>query len=113
MPAHYGYIAGVGSAEGAEEYMDCFIGEDADAPYAYVLDQHREDGAFDEHKVMLGFKSLLDAQTAYAEAYAGVPVRAAAASQMSIEELKQWMGRDRNQRKPAMVGDKRHLRVAV
>ena len=112
MPAHYGYIAGVGSAEGAEEWMDCFVGEDADAPYAYVLDQHREGGAFDEHKIMLGFPSLLDAQRAYAEAYAGVPVRAASAAQMSIGGLKQWMARDRNQRKPVMVGDQPRLRAA-
>lgn len=32
MPADYGYFEGTPSAEGAFEGMDCFVGDDLDAP---------------------------------------------------------------------------------
>lgn len=66
MPAHYGYIEGVGSAEGAFEQLDCYIGPNIDSKRVYVIDQmNLGTGGFDEHKVMLGFDSRKDAIETY------------------------------------------------
>ena len=70
MPADYGFIEGVGSAEGAFEQLDCFIGPDHDAPDVYIIDQVVAGvGTFDEHKCMIGFASAKDARDCYLRAF--------------------------------------------
>jgi phage-related protein (TIGR01555 family) len=102
LPAAYGYIPGVGSAEGSTEWMDCMVGPDADAPYAWVIDHHRPDGSFEEHKVMLGFARIEDAIRAHRGAYAGTGCRGHGCVQMSMTALQEWMARPRNQVRPIM-----------
>ena len=70
MAADYGYIHRTGSAEGAHEGMDCFIGDDRDGDTVWVINQRDlERDAFDEHKCMLGFRSVGDALGAYVDSY--------------------------------------------
>lgn len=90
MPAAYGFIRGTSSAEGLLEQMDCFIGPDANAPSAFVVDSADPRGVFDEHKVMLGFSTKEDAERVYRAAYhdARVPM---AITAMTIAELQEWM----------------------
>ncbi len=103
LPAHYGYIPGIGSAEGETEWMDCMVGDATDAPYAFVLDHYRADGSFEEHKVMIGFRRLEDALRAHRGAYDGTGCTARGVCQMTIPQVQEWMARDRNQRIEAMA----------
>lgn len=68
MHARYGYIPGT-FAKGDNEDLDVYIGPDADAPTAYVVEQLKDDGSFDENKVMLGFNSPEEARETYLKHY--------------------------------------------
>lgn len=59
----YGYIKGTKAADGDE--VDCYIGPDSEAENAFVVHQKKDDGSFDEDKVMLGFASEEEARKAY------------------------------------------------
>lgn len=66
MNAHYGEIHGWGTLGTDGDKLDAYVGSDAEATHAYVIDQlHPDSGAFDEQKVMLGFPSEQAAKTAY------------------------------------------------
>ena len=64
MKADYGYIPDT-TAAGDGERLDIYIVPDKDAEYAYVVEQVRKSGEFNEYKVMLGFDSLEDAEEMY------------------------------------------------
>jgi hypothetical protein len=68
MECGYGYIPATASA-GDQEEVDVYLGEDSDAPNAYVVEQLDEDGNFDEHKLCLGFNSLNQARQMYLAHY--------------------------------------------
>jgi hypothetical protein len=92
-PAHYGYISATGSAEGGSEQMDCYIGDDRNAEEVYVIEQHKPEGGFDEHKVMLDFSSQQDAINAYVNAWddgSGV-TRLGGIKAMTIPTFKRWL----------------------
>ena len=62
----YGYINGAIGVDG--DHIDVFLANDMDAwdgKQVYVVDQTNDTGAFDEHKCMLGFNSIEDAEAAY------------------------------------------------
>lgn len=64
MKAPYGYIPGTKDTDGEE--IDVYVGPDPSAPTAYVINQlKKEDGSFDEHKVMLGYTSEQAARDSY------------------------------------------------
>lgn len=63
----YGYIKGTKGADGEE--VDCYVGPCSDASHAHVVHQKKEDGSYDEDKVMLGFASKDDARKAYLAHY--------------------------------------------
>lgn len=69
MPCDYGYIRRVGSAEGAEEWLDCFIGNAHSSRDVWVIDAMKREGGFDEHKLMMGFTSEREALAAFRTAY--------------------------------------------
>lgn len=69
--SHYGYIRGTVGAD--KDHIDAFVKPgttpEHDGP-VFVIDQkHQGTGAFDEHKVMLGFKSKALALIAYRKNY--------------------------------------------
>lgn len=66
MKADYGYVPDTVAA-GDEERLDVYIGPNEDAENAYVVEQLKDDGEFDEYKVMLGFDSLEEAEKCYCE----------------------------------------------
>lgn len=68
MLADYGKVPGT-SARGDNEELDVYIGPDHDAPDAWVVEQLKDDGSFDEYKVMLGFDSLEEAREMYLKHY--------------------------------------------
>ncbi|MHB8533374.1 MAG: anti-CBASS protein Acb1 family protein [Solirubrobacteraceae bacterium] len=88
-PADYGLIRRTGSTEGADEDMDCFVGPERDALTAYVINHFREDGSFEEHKVMLAYGSASEARRDYIEAYGrgqGQP-----AHPFTLAALRDWL----------------------
>ena len=66
MQNTYGYIRGTEGVDG--DHIDVFIADDFDAwngRKIFVVDQYNEDDTFDEHKVMLGFNDIDEAESAY------------------------------------------------
>jgi hypothetical protein len=88
MPAHYGYINRTGSAEGADEQMDCFVGDEK-CDGAFIIDSYDHD-RFDEHKVMLGYATAVDALNDFNAAYTNYRI-ARTVSPMSINGLATWL----------------------
>lgn len=94
MMADYGYFEGTGSAEGAFEGMDCFVGSDEDCRFVYVIDQRDLDtGAFDEHKCMMWFISAGEAEKAYCESFhdGRAAERIMGMKSMTPEAFKAWL----------------------
>jgi phage-related protein (TIGR01555 family) len=90
QPADYGYIRRMPSAEGREEWMDCFVSPAPSASGdAYVIDGYTPEDAFDEHKVMLGFDNAQAALDCYHQAY-GDGRRAGGITPMSVDRLRAW-----------------------
>jgi hypothetical protein len=93
LAAHYGYINGTRGADG--DHMDCFIGplivNDPACAVAYVINQ-QVDGAFDEHKVMLGFGSDDEARLAYMQSYERGWPGLESVVKVTITQLKWWLG---------------------
>jgi hypothetical protein len=90
QPADYGYIRRMPSAEGETEWMDCYLSSVRSQGDAYVVDGYTPEGRFDEHKVMLGYKTQADALRDYHTAY-GDGRRAGGITPMSILALRGWM----------------------
>ena len=65
MKSDYGYVPGTTDADN-DGRIDVYIGPDEKAEYAYAVEQLKDDGSFDEYKVMLNFSSLEDAEEIYA-----------------------------------------------
>lgn len=95
MPADYGYIQRTGSAEGADEGMDCFVGPARDSRAAWIVDTMNPDtGEFDEHKVMLGFASERHAMDCFMRAYSDrAGQRIGGVTQMSVDDaaFHEWL----------------------
>lgn len=95
MPTAYGYIRGTIGADG--DQVDVYLGKHPKQDTVYVIDQDKfvdgVDHGFDEHKVMLGYKSLKRAVKDYVKSHFDDSghERAAAVTRMSVAELKQWL----------------------
>lgn len=64
----YGYIRGTEGKDG--DHVDVFLGDNENAPFAFVVHQNRSDnGKYDEDKVMLGFDTAEAAKKAYLKHY--------------------------------------------
>jgi hypothetical protein len=95
MPADYGYIEGTKGADG--DPVDVYVGPDHEAAYVYVVDQVDPDTrAFDEHKVMMGFKNEQAALTAYDKAFSDGrgAERVGDLRKMTHTEFKEWVNSD-------------------
>jgi AraC-like DNA-binding protein len=88
---HYGYIRGTLGADG--DHLDTFLGDQPDNPtrQVFVIDQHKPEGGFDEHKVMLGFRNQRAAEQAYASEYPKGWQGMGRVRAMSAPEFKTWL----------------------
>lgn len=105
MPVDYGYLEGTRGADG--EPIDVYVGPDHDATFVYVVDQvDPTTRAFDEHKVMLGFKNELEAVRAYDKAFSdGMgALRMGEMRKMTNEEFRRW--KSEKQEAPASGDDR-------
>lgn len=96
-PADYGYIRATRSAEGKDEEMDCFLAE-GDLDTVFVVDSYEPRGAFDEHKVFLGYATPAAALKDFADSYGGHR-EPRYITEMTLDELRGWFER-RDPEKP-------------
>jgi hypothetical protein len=98
MSDHYGYIKRTTGAD--NEQIDTYVGRNPESDQVFIVNQidQKTDG-FDEHKVMMGFKSQEEAIQAYSsnfdKGWKVGPVRA-----MNKDEFKTWL-KDGDTKKPA------------
>lgn len=98
MNNDYGYIRGTEGVDG--DHIDVFLSDDPTTGKVYVIDQVNEDGSFDEHKVMYGFKSALAAKRAYLSNYSPGWKGLGTISEISKEEFKKWIESSHRKTKP-------------
>ena len=96
MPAAYGYINGTLGADDMQ--VDCYLGKHPESTLVWVIDQDKfnpqgEDKGFDEHKVMLAYKSPHKAVKHYLASHYDDfgEDRLAAMTELSYPQLKSWL----------------------
>jgi hypothetical protein len=99
LPAHYGYIRRTEGSDG--DHVDVFVGGRPGSGRVFVVDQADKSGEFDEHKVMLGFKSEKRAVRAYSDAYGGR--EPGAVTELTVKEFRRWLERG-DTTKPLAMG---------
>lgn len=98
MQNDYGYIRGTKSVDG--DHIDVFLSDTPEEGDVFVIDQVREDGSFDEHKVMYGFPSEDAARKAYLSNYDEGWQGLGAITHVSKEEFKKWIQSSKRKTKP-------------
>ena len=92
MQNTYGYIRGTEGVDG--DHIDVFLSDDIDGwdgHKVFVVDQRNADGSFDEHKVMLGFNDINEAEEAYLSNYEQGWQGLGAITGVAIEEFEKWI----------------------
>lgn len=88
--AHYGYIKGTLGRD--KDHIDAFVkpgtDEQHDGP-VFVIDQVGKDGAFDEHKVMVGYPNRMEAIGAYKDNYPKGH-KVGAVTETSMRDFETW-----------------------
>ncbi|RUT30914.1 hypothetical protein WG29040_23540 [Pseudomonas sp. PAMC 29040] len=87
--AHYGYVNGTKGADG--DAVDVFVGPAPESRNVYVINQNAKGGAFDEHKVMLGFIDQDQARTAYLNSYEKGWAGLGSVAACTINQFKHWL----------------------
>lgn len=95
----YGHFKGVEGADG--DGLDCYVGPNDDSDLAFVVNQLFEDGTFDEHKVMLGFRDQGTATQGYLAHMPPGWTRFDPVRPMTVAELRHWLGHEEKARKVA------------
>lgn len=85
----YGYIKGTVGADG--QHVDTIVGKQPEAKRAWVVDHLDADGAFQQHKVLLGFNNRLEALRSYRSVFPDNPL--GKVSEVSTGELKDWLNK--------------------
>ena len=93
MENDYGYIR-----DG--DHIDVFLSDDPTTGNVYVIDQVKEDGSFDEHKVMYGFSTAVEARDAYLANYSPDWKGLGTISEVSKEEFRKWVDSSHRKTKP-------------
>lgn len=95
MPCDYGDIKGTEGNDG--DPVDVFVGPNLNSEFVCVVDQVKEDGTFDEAKVLFGFDNEADAVACYKKAYTK-DWKVGPVTCMTVQQFKAWL-KDGNQRK--------------
>lgn len=104
MKNPYGYIEGTKAKDGEE--VDVYVGPDKDAPNAFIVHQHKDDGTgFDEDKAMLAFRTEQEARKAYLAHYDD-PKFLGPISNVPIERLKELVESGKKLEKISMTRTK-------
>lgn len=106
MPADYGYIKGTSGADG--DHVDVYVGPDHNSNSVFIVDQKdHTNGKFDEHKCMIGFRSLNEAVETYKAGFSDGKGsdRLGHIARLTMSEFKDWL-KNHNTTKPIV---KQHL----
>ncbi len=98
MQNDYGYIRGTKGVDG--DHIDVFLSDSPEDGDVFVIDQVKDDGSFDEHKVMYGFPSEDAARKAYLSNYEDGWQGLGAITHVSKEEFKKWIQSSKRKTKP-------------
>lgn len=98
MNNSYGYIRGTEGVDG--DHIDVFLSDHPTEGKVYVIDQMKEDGSFDEHKVMYGFNSALSAKSAYKKNYSPGWKGLGKITEVSKEVFNEWVKSSKRKTKP-------------
>lgn len=92
MKNHYGYILkNVSEADG--DHVDVFVGPNPESDLVCVVDQNKKDGRFDEHKVMIGFVSADEAESAYRSNYSEDWTGFGSITAMTVDQFLEWLSK--------------------
>ena len=100
VPYDYGYIKRTEGADG--DHVDVCIGPHYQSDHVFVVDQHdHRSGKFDEHKVMLGYRTKSEAEHAYVGGFSDGKgsLRMKNMVAMPMAQFKLWLKRG-NTKKP-------------
>jgi hypothetical protein len=89
LMSHYGYVAGTKGADG--DGVDVFLGPFPESRKVWVLNQTDAAGAFDEHKLLLGFPDEQAAVDAYRFSYSPGWDRFKPPIRLSLDQLRWWL----------------------
>lgn len=90
MPFSYGYFNGTLGKDG--DQIDVYIGDFVDVDFdVYIIDQILENGSFDEHKVMFGFKDKVQAKESYMRCYDKDWKGFGNITKISLTKFKEWI----------------------
>lgn len=98
MNNDYGYIRGTEGVDG--DQIDVFLSDNPSSGKVFVVDQVKEDGFFDEHKVMYGFDSVEEAREAYLANYSPGWKGLGSITEVSKDEFKKWVNSSKRKTKP-------------
>jgi len=91
MKSSYGYIREYRS-EADGDHIDFFMSaEHPDSELVFVVDQMKESGRFDEHKIMLGWIDLESATKGYMENYQKGWTGLGAITPTTLPQFKEWL----------------------
>ncbi|MCQ2310196.1 MAG: hypothetical protein MJZ64_00375 [Paludibacteraceae bacterium] len=95
----YGYIRGTEGVDG--DHIDVFIGPNLQSDKVFIVDQlDTKTSEFDEHKCMLGFDSMEEAQAAYLSNYEDGWAGMGPVSETTLDEFRKWIDSSHRKTKP-------------
>lgn len=97
MQDTYGYFEGTAGAD--TDDIDVFVGEHPLSDKVFIVDQVKEGGSFDEHKVMFGYESSEDAREAYLRNYEDGWQGLGSITQVGVEDFRRWVEADKTRDK--------------
>jgi len=90
MAGHYGYIRRTKSkADG--DAVDVFIGPHPESDLVCIVDQHRANGGFDEHKCIIGCTSVVEAKALYLACYSAGWTGLKSITPMTRQQFFAWL----------------------
>lgn len=89
MANSYGYIKGTKGKD--NDQVDIFLGDSPLSDKVFVVDQVNKDGSFDEHKCMIGFNTIEEAESAYLSNYEKGWTGLGSITEMPVDEFREWV----------------------
>lgn len=89
MANSYGYIKGTKGKD--NDQVDVFLGDSPLSDKVFVVDQVNKDGSFDEHKCMIGFNTIEEAESAYLANYEKGWTGLGSITEMPVDEFREWV----------------------
>lgn len=113
LKSHYGYIKGTVGKD--KDHIDIFIKPGTPTDYSgpvFVVDQTNKNGAFDEHKTLIGWPDEVSAREGYLENYTKGWTGLGAIKRFTLDEFKDWL-KNGDTKNPVALEPKSEPRTAA